>query len=130
MHFFMCNVDFISHFAFCNYWKWPLRFNLSNTFKMATNWDSWSFVKAQMKLRVRKYSKVGAGSWSPEKMISRSIVVCFRDSFSHFFTKMSLDMHDFFLNQGAGLLTFKIKESERKSRRAKKTTVQIMHLFI
>jgi len=25
MHIFMYNVDFIGHFAFCNYWKWPLR---------------------------------------------------------------------------------------------------------
>ena len=43
-------------------------------------------VKAQMKLRVRNYAR-GAGSWSetPKKKISRSIVVCFVDSFSHFF---------------------------------------------
>jgi len=43
MHIFMYNVDFIGHFAFCNYWKRPLRFNLSKTFKMAAIWDSWSF---------------------------------------------------------------------------------------
>jgi len=43
MHMFMYNVDFIGHFAFCNYWKWPLWFNLSKTFKMAATWDSWSF---------------------------------------------------------------------------------------
>jgi len=33
MHIFMYNVDFIGHFAFCNYWRWPLRFDLSKTFK-------------------------------------------------------------------------------------------------
>jgi len=34
----MYNVDFIGNFAFCNYWKWPLRFNRSKTFKMAAIW--------------------------------------------------------------------------------------------
>jgi len=29
MHIFMYNVDCIGNFAICNYWKWPLRFNLS-----------------------------------------------------------------------------------------------------
>ena len=32
-------------------------------------------VKAQMKLRVRRYSMGGAGAWSPEKFYSRLIVV-------------------------------------------------------
>jgi len=61
------------------------------------------------------------GHGPPKKKISRSIVVCFGDSFSHFLNKISLDLHDFFSfsNQGVGLLTFKIKESDRKLRRAK-----------
>jgi len=38
-----------------------------------------------MKLRVRKYSRGCRGMVPPTKMISRSIVMCFGDSFSHLF---------------------------------------------
>ena len=41
-----------------------------------------------MKLRVRKYSRGVQGHGPPNKMISRSIVVCFGDSFSHFFVSI------------------------------------------
>jgi len=78
------------------------------------------FLKFQNKEINHKFKK----SFIINKMISRSIVVCFRDSFSHFFKQNFIRLifpafHFNFSNQGVGLLTFKIKESERKLRRAK-----------
>jgi len=40
------------------------------------------------------------------------------------------EFHSNFSNQGVGLLTFKIKESDRKLRIVKYKTVKYMHLFI
>ena len=59
-------------------------------------------------------------------MVSRSIVVCVLGQFqSNVITKISLALQDVlafhsnFSNQGVGLLTLKIKQSQRKVRRAK-----------
>jgi len=44
MHMFMYDVDCRCwSLCFCYYWKWPLIFNLSKTFKTGAIWDSWSF---------------------------------------------------------------------------------------
>ena len=76
-------------------------------------------VKAQMKLRVRKYSR-GCRVMVPRtKKIFLDPWWCVLGTNSvNVFTKISLDLHDF--------SSFQIKESESEI----KKTVKCMHLFI
>ena len=109
-------VQYLAHHMFCSL----SFFVMKNTqFLKLTPSQLIVLSEAQMKLRVRKYPW---GCRVPRKeMISRSIVVCFGDSFIKQFlptfnqTCMIFStFHSNFSNQGVRLLTFEIKESKMK----------------